>query len=73
MITIQLTDKQYDLVRLALSISKKHLDDQLRFFKGVGDWKFKMIKEMESVRYDIYLLKQTLEYGLKEVIEERKG
>ena len=70
MIVIKLTNEQYDLIELALGLSMTFLWKQISYFGEVESYKFPMIKEMDSMYYDIGDLHRDFESGCIKVKEE---
>ena len=75
MITIKLTDEQYDLVEMAIGIAETYFDEQLDVLEDIApSWKNSMVKELEDLYLNVKELHDDFETGKleKSKFEEEK-
>ena len=59
--TIELTNKQYDLIELAIGIAETYFDEQLDVLEIAPSWKHSMVKELEDLYLDVKELRDDFE------------
>ena len=70
--TIKLTDKQYELMRMAIGVAGTYFEEQLDMLEDfIPAWRNSMVKELENMHHGMIELRDAFEAG--ELEKNSKG